>query len=141
MKYQCHINVERTQGVVAVTHLTKYAFKGPSQRDIKVRTSNERHRSSSRDPSKGNIRNGIRLYMRARLKVSFEVTKSLFEYHYVKFDLSVTAYKIHLEHQRNQIIQNSSTFPKKRNDSQLVRYFKKPLQYHCIPFLDYMKQH
>lgn len=65
-RYRAHINVERTQGGGAIAYLMKYAFKPPKPTDVRVDTREERG-SAGRNIARDNIRNDIRLYMRARV--------------------------------------------------------------------------
>jgi len=143
-RYRCHINVERTQGGGAVAYLMKYTFKPPKLHDVFVNSREESRGASSstapRNPARDNIRNDIRLFMRARVTGAVEAASSLFEFRHVRIHPTVNAYTIHLDGERQMIIRNPNLPSEILNDSPLLRYYKRPASYSSLKFLDYMEK-
>lgn len=95
-KCRGHFNLELTQGAGAIAYIMKYAFKTPNPTDVQMDTTEETGSSSSK-LARENIRNGIRLYMRAEVLRSVEVAWQILEFINVRIYPSVTCFTPYIE--------------------------------------------
>lgn len=145
-EYCCHINVKRIAGGGATIYFMQYAFKTPSVQYILLRTGqkygeirNAKQSSSRSNPSRGNNRNDLHLYMLARVRGAVEVAWELWEFRHVRMNPTVHAYRIHLEIELIFIARNP-TLPQNLGNLPVKRYSSQATAYWPFNFLGYMER-
>ena len=136
-KYQCHINVERTQSGGAINYVYKYIFKPPKlyASDIKSQVPVEQNENDQETK----VIDMVEMYRQTRRIGAPEAAARIFEHRNIGFYPPVEALEIHLPEKRTVLLRNPN-LPTKITSSKLERYFARPSKYLHLTYQEYYEQ-